>query len=76
MVGPDVYEADVCPGWLVRQPMVVDGGRAWQALRNRALPLYDPFELNVTWEMAEVAEGAFSQYELHKQRELARRLPR
>lgn len=70
--GPFEYTADVCPGWLVRQPDVVEGARAWRAYEKGALQVYDPQGLNVIWECVEVADRAFSAFEAEQLRKLAK----
>lgn len=60
--GPDAYEVDVCPGWLVRQPAVMDGAQAYAALDAGALDLFDPLGLNIVWEMAIEAKRSFNLY--------------
>ncbi len=71
-LGPFPYAADVCPGWLVRQPEVAEGARAWQARESHALPVFDPLGLNVVWEMTEIAGQAFKAFEAEKLRDLKR----
>jgi len=75
-LGPDAYEVDVCPGWLVRQPAVQDGAEAYSALEKGALDRYDPDGLNVIWEMAVIAQRSFNLYSAERQRIIAARLER
>lgn len=72
-LGPFPYTLDVCPGWLVRQPEVAEGARAWRAREKNALPIFDPSGLNVIWEMTEIADLAFSAFETEKMRDLKRK---
>lgn len=67
MIGvPADYESDICPGWLVRQPAVCDGMRAWRARDQKALDIFDPERLAIVWEMTEIADAAVSQYQNEK----------
>ena len=67
MIGvPRDYESDICPGWLVRQPAVIDGARAWRARDQKALEIFDPEGLAVVWEMTEIADTAISLYQQEK----------
>lgn len=72
-VGPDPYDVDVCPGWLVRQPAVKDGADAYAALEAHALDIYDPDRLNVIWSMAMEAKRAMNLYSAARQRQIAGR---
>lgn len=72
-LGPFPYTADVCPGWLVRQPEVGEGARAYRAREKNALHIFDPLGLNVIWEMTEAADLAFSAFEGEKLREVSRK---
>lgn len=73
-VGPDVYDVEICPGWLVRQPAVEDGSWACSALEKGALELFDPDGLNVVWEMALIAQRAMNLYQAERQKILSDRL--
>lgn len=48
----------VCPGWLVKQPAVIDGAEAFAARRAGALEQFDPEGLNVIWEATSILEAA------------------
>lgn len=64
MIGvPDDYESDICPGWLVRQPAVREGMRAWRARDQKALDIYDPDGLAIVFEMTEIADAAISSFQ-------------
>lgn len=71
-VGPK-YEGEYCPGWLARQPAVIDGMRAWRARDQNALDIFDPERLAVVWEMTELADAAVSQYQAERLAEIKRR---
>lgn len=63
---PQDFDVDVCPGWLVKQPAVIDGARAWRARDQKALEYFDPERLAVTWEMTEIADAAIALYQSEK----------
>lgn len=60
---PADYAGEYCPGWLARQPAVIDGMRAWRARDQKALEIYDPEGLANVWEMTELADAAISRYQ-------------
>jgi hypothetical protein len=70
-LGPGPH-ADVCPGWLVRLPMVEDGARAYAARRDGILHLYDPDGLAIVYELAEIAARSFAIYENERLEEMKR----
>lgn len=72
--GGQPYEADVCPGWLVRQPAVIDGATAYTALEAGTLERFDPDNLRVVNQAALVAQRAFNLYQIERQEKNAARL--
>lgn len=52
----------VCPGWLTRQPAVLDGAEAYSARQAGALIQYDPDGLNNVWEASSVLEQAVNKW--------------
>ena len=68
-VGVPPYKGDVCAGWLVRQPAVIEGAAAAAALKQGALELLDPAVHQTTWEAAQEGLRAFAVWE---QQELKR----
>lgn len=63
---PDGEFVDVCPGWLVRQPAVIDGSRLWKAFDKSALAIADPEGLSVVLEMVEIYDVAIGAYRAHR----------
>lgn len=62
-----------CPGWLVSQPAVLDGYRAWKARDDKCLELYFPgLEANVL-EAADLAVRAVTAYRNEEIRKLKER---
>lgn len=41
-LGPHRYTSDLCPGYLVRQPEVLEAGEAYEALEAGILDRHDP----------------------------------
>lgn len=74
--GPDPYDVDICPGWLVQQPAVIEGASAYSASKNGMLPRFDPLGLHRVTAMVEIAIRAFSIYEQERQQETKHRLER
>lgn len=72
-IGPDAYDVDVCPGWLVRQNGVIDGAQAYSALEAGALDRFDPLGLNIVWELATIAQRSFNLYAAERQKAIAAR---
>jgi hypothetical protein len=72
-LGPDKYEVDVCPGWLVRQPMVMEGAKAGQAREEGILQLFDPEGLALVWDMAEIFKRAMNLYQARRMKQLKAR---
>lgn len=58
-----VDPAGPCPGWIVRQPAVLDGARATMALRQSELRTFFPGEQHAVIEAAEAGLQAFNAYE-------------
>jgi hypothetical protein len=69
----DLHELGVCPGWLTRQPAVLEATQACAVLRHGELRTFFPDEQNALLEGAMLAQQSFSLYELHKTKEAARR---
>lgn len=63
----------MCPGWLTRQPGVVECVQAASTLRNGELRTFFPGEQAAVLEGALVVEQAFNLYELHRTKEAARK---
>lgn len=59
-IGGEPYEVDVCPGWLTRQPSVIEGAKAYSAMKVGELSTYYPDAENVVLEAAMVANQAFN----------------
>lgn len=74
LLGPERYTADVCPGWLVRQPAVAEGVEAYDALEAGILERWDPRGLRVVTMAAMRARRSFKIWEAERQREIARRM--
>lgn len=68
------YEVDVCPGWLVRQPGVVEAAEAYAAMEAGILDRYDPDGLHVVTQAAMLCQRSFNVHQAEKQRQLSRRL--
>lgn len=72
--GPDTFDVDICPGWLVRQAEVIEGAEAYEARRDGVLDLYDPHGLNIVWELAAIAQRSFHIYQDERQKLIAARM--
>lgn len=70
---PENFVGEFCPGWLVRQPAVIDGMRALRWRDQGAYDTYDPGRLAISLEMVEIADAACSQYQAEKLAEMKRR---
>lgn len=57
---------DVCPGWVARQPLIVDICRAHQAFEKGALEALEPDIANTVAEGVQELARAFAEY--HRQR--------
>jgi hypothetical protein len=68
------YTSDVCPGWLVRQPAVIEAAQAYAALEAGILDRFDPTGLRVVTQAALEAKRAFNLHELERQKKLAQRV--
>lgn len=68
------YEVDVCPGWLVRQPGVVEAAEAYAAMEAGILDRYDPEGLHVVTQGAMLCQRSFNMHQAAKQRQLSRKL--
>lgn len=75
-IGPDEYTCDMCPGWLMRQPAVIDGVSAWKAREKNSLPMWDPENSQLVWECVEIFDRAMSLSLAEKQRVMSERLKR
>ncbi len=58
----------VCPGWLARQPEVMEGAHALSVRRDGALELYYPGLEHAVLQAADVIGGAIAEYEAEKMR--------
>ena len=74
--GGEAYTVDVCPGWLVRQPAVVEGVEAYAAMEAGVLGRYDPIGVRAVDQAALAAKSAFARFEAHKQRQMQDRMRR
>lgn len=72
-LGPQAYDCDTCPGWVVRQAAVAEAAEAAAALEIGALELYDPEGLNVVWELAVRGRRARNNYERERMKRIAAR---
>jgi hypothetical protein len=75
-IGPDKYEVNICPGWLVRQPAVQDGARAWTAWSKSALPSFDPRGLAIVYDCVEIFDRSMNLMQAERQRRLKARVAR
>lgn len=73
-LGPDPYTAEVCPGWLVRQPAVVEAAKLWEANEAGMLERMNPDNLHVVNEAVIRLRRAFGLYQVERQRAMQRRL--
>lgn len=60
------FESDICPGWLVRQPAVVEGAKAYAQLEAGIL---DPSRSRITTEAALLMRRAVNVHALEKMRQ-------
>ncbi len=65
-LGPEKYTLDVCPGWLVRQPDVVEGREAYEALEAGTLHLFDPHNTYAVYQAAMHAKNAFGLHQIEQ----------
>lgn len=61
--GPFPYTMDVCPGWLVAQPAVIEGVHAYAARKDGCLEAFYPNCENIVLEATDIAVQAFNAYE-------------
>lgn len=73
-IGSDTYDVDVCPGWLVRQPEVIEGAEAYSAMESGILDRYDPFNTHVVNQKAMIAKRSFNLFEVEKQKQAQARI--
>jgi hypothetical protein len=62
--GGEPYTLDVCPGWLVRQPAVVEGAEAAAALEAGVLDRFDPLGLRVVYQAAMAGRRGANLYQI------------
>lgn len=72
--GPADYTADVCPGFLVRSPGVVEATEAYAAMEAGILDRYDPRGSRIVTVAALAAKRAFNVYEAERQRKIAAKM--
>lgn len=65
--------AGYCPGWLVSQPAVLDGYRAWKAREDKCLDLYFPGLDAPVLEAADIAMQAVTAFRNDEIRKLKER---
>jgi hypothetical protein len=70
----DPNTCDVCPGWLVRQPRVIDGATAYAALEAGTLDRFDPENLRVVNQAALIVQRGFNLFHLDRQQRISRGL--
>jgi hypothetical protein len=70
------YQSDLCPGWVVRQPAVIEAAQAYAALEAGVLDRFDPLGLRVVTQAAMAAKRAFGLHELERQKRAAARIGR
>jgi hypothetical protein len=68
------YTADVCPGWLVRRPIVTEASEAFQASESGLLSRWDPHELRVVTLAVMAAKRGMNLNEMDKARRAAARV--
>lgn len=62
-IGGQPYDLDVCPGWVARQPGVVEVMQAYTPFDKGALGVFFPDPPNHLLEGVLAAKQAFSRYE-------------
>jgi hypothetical protein len=67
----DPNTVDICPGWLVRQPAVLDGATAYAALEAGKLERFDPENLRVVNQAALIVQRGFNLFHLDRQKRIA-----
>jgi hypothetical protein len=72
-IGDEVYDLEVCPGWLVRQDAVAEGSRAYAAFDKGELSTLFPEPTNALLEATEAASQSFNKYQSYKLRENAKK---
>lgn len=68
-----MFNADVCPGWLVRQPLVEDATKAYQALKSGIFNEYCTGQENALLEAAMILGQAFNAWESEQMKKAAKR---
>lgn len=71
--GGQPYNANICPGWLVRQPAVIEASQAYSAYEKGALAIYDPDGMNVVLEAAMALDRSLNLFYAERRAELARK---
>ncbi len=69
LVGQVQYDAPMCPGWVVRQPAVVEAAQAYSARKDGCLGDYFPEPSNALLEAVDVTAMSFNSYESAKLKE-------
>jgi len=75
IVGDVPYPLRVCPGWVVRQPAVVEACQAHASFKQGCFESFHPSAANSLCEAVLVVEQSFNRYEAYriKERERMRR---
>lgn len=73
LLGPSPWPLDICPGWVVRDPRVIDGAAAAAALQGGYYEIFDPELDNATFELAQEIMRAFKLREQSELKALAKK---
>ena len=71
-IGHEPYTLDVCPGWLMRQPAVIEAAQGRAALKHGVLTVFHPDPPAVFLEAVRAMDSAFNHQHALKFREEAR----
>lgn len=68
-IGSTKYELNVCPGWLVRQPAVIEAAQAYAAFDKGEMSTFFPEPSNALLEGVLVASQSFNAYHCERLKE-------
>jgi len=70
-IGPSPYRLNVCPGWVVRQPAVVEAAQAYGPYEKGAMAAYYPPDVtaNNVYEGAQAVAHSFNKFQNWKLKE-------
>jgi len=73
--GGEPYDLNICPGWVVRQPAVIQGAQAANAFEKSSLEAVFPGLENPVIEAALIVTRAFNLFEAEQMKNLAKKKP-